>query len=534
MVRKKPEIPVEEDFTSFLPGYDNKIVPFSVSYLDWLDTCGFHVNQTWDSEKDTWGAAGKIILADHQRRILSYALAYDENTGRFPYTTILYSCIKKSGKTALAASVGAWYSEQAPPGSEIYVLANDLEQAEGRIMKDIKFHALRRGWDVTQYKIELPNGTTIQSLAQSYKSVAGARHALTLFDELWGIQQENTRRTYEEMTPISTIPHSLRFIATYAGYINESDLLWDLYSTGVGEDEYEGGQGQTIPELADLPCWKTEHQFTYWDSEPRLPWQTEQYYREQRATLRPAAYLRLHENQWVTSKESFIAPEVWDAACDSPNSSLLWKDHPMRLYPVIIGVDGSINHDCTVVVGVVYEPKDGSIHELFHKIWTPTKDSPMDFDVTIESFLLEMNRWYKILEVTYDPAHIHQTMTRLKQRGLPCEPLMQTTGNMTRVGQNLYDLLVSRKFHTYKDDEARQHVLNTVAQADPNGFRLVKSTSNNRVHKPVDYTIALAMAAYRAVSHGGVEFEPIYISAPFADMNSWREKKNVPWMFSED
>ena len=111
MARKKPEIPVEEDFTSFLPGYDNKIVPFSVSYLDWLDTCGFHVNQTWDSEKDTWGAAGKIILADHQRRILSYALAYDENTGRFPYTTILYSCIKKSGKTALAASVGAWYSE---------------------------------------------------------------------------------------------------------------------------------------------------------------------------------------------------------------------------------------------------------------------------------------------------------------------------------------------------------------------------------------------------------------------------------------
>lgn len=34
---------------------------------------------------------------DHQRDILRLAFAFDEN-GRLPWDTILYSCVKKSGK----------------------------------------------------------------------------------------------------------------------------------------------------------------------------------------------------------------------------------------------------------------------------------------------------------------------------------------------------------------------------------------------------------------------------------------------------
>ena len=39
-------------------------------------------------------------LSDHQREVLRLAFAFDQD-GRLPWDTILYSCIKKSGKTTL-------------------------------------------------------------------------------------------------------------------------------------------------------------------------------------------------------------------------------------------------------------------------------------------------------------------------------------------------------------------------------------------------------------------------------------------------
>jgi hypothetical protein len=65
-------------------------------------------------------------LTHHQREILRLVFAFDSN-GRLPWDTIIYSCIKKSGKTTLNGAVTlAWGFTQESP-NEILVLANDLE-----------------------------------------------------------------------------------------------------------------------------------------------------------------------------------------------------------------------------------------------------------------------------------------------------------------------------------------------------------------------------------------------------------------------
>jgi hypothetical protein len=71
--------------------------------------------------------AQPFSLTDHQREILRLAFAFDEN-GRLPWDTIIYSCVKKSGKTTLNGAIAlAWgFTQEAP--NEILVLANDLEQ----------------------------------------------------------------------------------------------------------------------------------------------------------------------------------------------------------------------------------------------------------------------------------------------------------------------------------------------------------------------------------------------------------------------
>lgn len=866
-----------------LPDMYGEQQPFSITFSDWVDKHGFFIRDTWNNETRKWGSAGWLELLPVQRRIFDFCLQQNEEF-EFKYSTFLYSTIKKSGKTLLAAALGGWYAEVAPPGSEIYVIANDIEQAEGRVMRDLKYHATQRGYKVNKYNIELPNGTIIQALAQSYKSVAGARHALTLFDELWGVtctdtetecytnsgwkkynelqigdviatinpdtmkfewhktdkvhvvpysgkmcsfehrrvnmlltpnhrvlgkfrssgqyklddmpyefrsaaeaqlsyemrmpvasgfdgdkadtfvvpgctyrtrnyirtikpkeyklkpfmrllgyylsegninyydykdihipigfsisqrkgkhpeewekirdtlvelgilfevdkqsfrvqnkrlaayfdqfgksydkfipqdikdfdqeyleelftafmdgdgwkagkgwqtelasrrlvddlveigikigyiakymgkrwrviknedkthwmyrasfslgnitldkrnmktvdydglvwcpavknktwlarkngtvfwtgNTELTRRTYEEMTPIPTIPWSLRFIATYAGFINESDLLWDLYTTGVGIDEHEDGKGTPIFDLMDIPLWENGRQITYWNHEPIMPWQDSAYYETQRNSLRPAAYLRLHENRWVTTHEEFIPIEWWDEATTKMKDSAdIWLEHPYIRYPLYIGVDAAPKRDCTAVTAVAYDSANGVVVDVLHKIWTPSGEQ-LDFDETLKAYLLLLYNKYNVVSIGYDPAHLYQLMFDLQKRGLPVVEYTQSVGNMVKASQNLYDLLKFRRLFTYKDEEARTHVQNTVAQNEGNGFRIVKQKGDSRNFKPIDYTLSLAIAAYHAIASGGVDVsKPIKVESPFSDLVHDKEKIGfeLPWQF---
>jgi len=518
-----------------LPYAGNNVQPFSISFVDWIEKHGFLVRDVWDEEEEKWIGSGWMRLFSDQAEIFDFALQMDEEN-RFRYSTFLYSTIKKSGKTVLAAAVGAWYAEVAPPGTEIYIIANDLESSEGRVMRDIKYHARHRGYKVKQYEIMLPNGTFIQALAQNYKSVAGSRHALVLFDELWGITTELTRRTYEEMTPIATIPWSLRFIATYAGFINESDLLWDLYINGVGKEEHEDGKGRPIQELLHHPIWENGRQLTFWNHAPLLPWQTPSYYAEQREALRPAAYLRLHENRWVTTHEEFIPFEWWQyAEGQMAGSADIWKGHPYARFPVYIGVDAAPKRDSTAVVGTVYDADKGIVVELFHQIWTPTTEQ-LDLDDTVGLYLLNLIKSFQVVSIGYDPAHLYQLMLKLQKSGYPVVEFVQSVSNMTKASQNLYDLLKFKRFYTYKDDEARAHIQNTVAQAESSGIRIVKQAGSFR-YKPVDYSIALAISAYLAVKEGGIDVsEPLEIAAPFSDLTAWKNPSDtivLPWQFRD-
>src|SRR5215813_9298900 len=76
-------------------------------------------------------------LIDHQREVLKLAFAFD-NDGRLLWDTILYSCIKKSGKTTLNGALTlAWgFTQEAP--NEILILANDLEQTLARVFKTME------------------------------------------------------------------------------------------------------------------------------------------------------------------------------------------------------------------------------------------------------------------------------------------------------------------------------------------------------------------------------------------------------------
>jgi len=244
------------------------------------DVCGWIDKHIKRNEKGT-----PFQLTTHQREILRLAFAFDAE-GRLAYDTIIFSCPKKSGKTTINAVISLWWAFTQEPPNEIKVTANDLEQAVGRVFKNmaglIKHNpdlARRAAVQVKQILIR-SSETIIDAIGSDYKGEAGSDHGLTSWDELWGYSSESSRRLYEELTPVPTRTNSIRVISTYAGWENESTLLWDLYKQSVGPEEHPEGQGTRIHPTLPIYAHPTARLFAYWDHTPRMPWQTPPLLRE--------------------------------------------------------------------------------------------------------------------------------------------------------------------------------------------------------------------------------------------------------------
>jgi len=398
------------------------------------------------------------------------------------YQTVVYSAPKKSGKTETAAMLTLyWANFLCKSYGEIYCCANDLEQAQSRVFTAV-VKAVEANPNIsahiTQRLIVFPNGTKIIALASDYKGAAGANQDLAVFDELWAFSSESSRRLYEEMTPVPT-KESTRLVVTYAGFLNESALLHELYQTGMS--------GERIFE--DLPCYRNGRIFTYWDVSARMPWQTAEYYEEQRKILRPNQFKRLHENAWVAAESQFIAIETWDACVNSELSPAM----PGKEIYICVGVDASVKRDFTAVVAVT-KLNDDTIRLVHHRLWKPLKGEINFADV--EAYILWLHQNFYVSIVRFDPFQFASSAQRLSAKGVRLEEYPQTTTNLTEAGSLLYELIDSQRLEVYPDADFRQQIQNVVAVETTRGFRLSKEESGRKI----DLIAALSFACVAALT----------------------------------
>jgi phage terminase large subunit-like protein len=152
-----------------------------------------------------------FVLYPAQEEFLRLALTVTPD-GRLPFAEVLFGAPKKSGKTATAA-MATLYAVVClgGPYAEAYCVANDYEQAQGRVFQAIgriveASPLLKKAARVTANRIEFTStGATITPLASDYASAAGANPTITIFDELWAYTSERARRLWDEMVPPPTL-----------------------------------------------------------------------------------------------------------------------------------------------------------------------------------------------------------------------------------------------------------------------------------------------------------------------------------------
>jgi phage terminase large subunit-like protein len=124
--------------------------------------------------------------------------------GRLLYPELLYSCPKKSGKTTFAALLLLYCTLNFGKFGEGYALANDFDQAQGRVFAAAKriveaSPALAKVATVTANRIEFSEPrATIAAIASDAAGAAGSNACVATFDELWGYVSERSRRLWDD------------------------------------------------------------------------------------------------------------------------------------------------------------------------------------------------------------------------------------------------------------------------------------------------------------------------------------------------
>lgn len=434
-------------------------------------------------------------LYPEQEQFLRMALTLDPN-GRLPFSELVYSTKKKGGKTTTAELATIYVPfVLGGPYAEAFCCANDLEQSTGRVFQGCAriieaSPMLRKDCRITGTKIEyVPTGATIQAIASDYGGAAGSNPNWIVFDELWGFMSENAHRLWDEMVPPPTRTVTARMTVTYAGFKGESDLLWTLYQRGL--------KGEEI--ARDL--FRQPGMLMLWTGRNVAPWQTDTWIEEMRQSLRPNAFRRMILNEWVSSESGFVDMDWWDA-CVDPAVRPVILDESLQIH---VGVDASTKHDHTAIVAVTWDREIKRARLVFHRIFKPTPENPLDFEATVEACLRDLAMRFRVRSVRFDPWQMQAVAQRLRSSSLPMIEFPQTPSNLTEASQNLYELIKGRNLIVYPDDEIRLAISHAVAIEGARGWRITKEKASHKI----DVVVALAQAAVGAVGsqlqrqHGG-------------------------------
>lgn len=430
---------------------------------------------------------GKLMnLYPCQKRPLELALSRNEQ-GKYNYNTVLWSWPKKSAKSSIIAAVADYVAEHHNNGS-VKLVANDLKQADSRVgyylreaIKIGQRNGKRQGINVTPsgYKVTYPNGSKLECVPIDPSGEAGGNDDMIVYSELWGWKSKAHQRMWSEMTLSPTKwGNSQRWIDTYAGITGESPILEQLYETGVK-------QGTPIVGYEDLEVYenKAAKMLTVWVTKPMLPWQTKEYYDQERGQLLPSEFDRMHGNQWSSSQNAFV-PEQWWDACRVDSI----PDVGQR--GVIIGLDAARANDCFAVV--IVTTTNGKVQVLHCKTWKPENGQQIQFN-EVEIELLRLFKVYNVVEVAYDPSD----MTSMSQRLSDNVFWREFKQGQPRIiaDKLLYDVIRDRRIEHTGDTVLREHVLNADAKPDDEKVRIVKRNESLKI----DACVALAMATDRAL-----------------------------------
>lgn len=436
---------------------------------------------------------GPLSLAPYQIAVLREAMRRDAD-GKFVYDLVLWSDIKKSAKSTIAAAVTLYRALNTPWGS-FKIVANDLDQANSRV-----FYYLNRAVTLNpelqthvnakQYHLALDNHSQIQAVPIDPSGEAGSNDDFIEFTELHGAKSKAQLQMWAEMTiPPNKHGYAQRWIDTYAGFSGESPVLEALYTRIVQQ-----GQRLTLPGAPDdLEVYANQRQLALWNTVPRLSWQTQDYYASEAATLPENQFNRIHRNQWSTSLATFV-PSEWWTACRGDIAPF------GRYREIVVAIDAAVSGDCFGIVGV--SRKGDTVEVRYVRQWTPPPGGKLEYsnvndpdDVSYpEGELRRLAREYNVIAFGFDPYQLHHLTTSLENDNVGYFRPFNQGADRLKADKQLYDVIRDRRIVHDGNPDLAEHVANANAKTEGDKLRIVKRSDRLKIDLAVCASMATDLA----------------------------------------
>lgn len=447
---------------------------------------------------------GPLELQPYQKAVLRESQRKDENS-KFVYSIVVWSDIKKSAKSTIAAAMALYIGHVREWGS-IKIIANKLEQADSRVAyylrRSVELNPRMENIKQVRYLTTLPNHTTIQAIPISPGGEAGGNDDLLIFSEMWAAKHKAMKTMWTEMTLSPTkFGYSQRWVETYAGSVGEASTLEQLYIQGVKEGKqldlsYTDANGR-FHDLKDLEIFANGPLLCLWNTKPRCPWQVAEYYASEATVLTPNEFNRVHRNQWTSSTDTFVPPEWWHS-CRGNVPELKPKE------TIVLAMDAGVSDDSFALCGVRKWQVDG-VDVVYSRRWLPPQggkisftnpDNPNDRE-TPEGEIRYLCKAYNVVMVAYDPYQLEDMANRLGREGVAWFFAFTQGAQRLTADSNLRTLIREKRLRHNGDPDLTEHVLNAGAKTDSEDskIRIVKRAQ----HLKTDLAVSLSMSAERCL-----------------------------------
>lgn len=418
------------------------------------------------------GAGGPMKLRDWQVSMASTLYA--------PETSLAVWVLPRGqGKSGISAAIALhWLFNPALMGGRVAIVAQD-ERSAIRLLKTaarmVELNPqLSARATVYRDRIVIPGtDSELVALPAEAHRVEGSDLDLAILDEIG-------------FMPAATYEAAVFSVGKVAGgkvlgigtpspaKFRDISPLWDLVIRGRSNSEDKSFQLVEYGAPANLPIDSPD---TWALANPAYgDWLTETSIRAQLPPLtREIEFRRARLGQWVEgSAEPAFAPDRW-ARCARKGVKIPKGSR------VVLALDGSVNGDSTaIVVGSV----SSKPHFQVGGLWEPHKSEDDEATVShleVEDRVMELAKYYNVIEVVADPFRWQRSLQVLAEQGLPVGQFPQTTQRLTPATNDLR-AAVNNGLITHSDEkDMNSHALRASVEETQRGLKLGKPSAKEKI-----------------------------------------------------
>ena len=441
-------------------------------------------------------AGDAMIFRDWQKELLRHVFAVRED-GSLRHRRALIILPRKNGKSALLSAIALDQLVFGVPGGEIYSCAADREQARivfGSAKRMVEMEPELSGQlKVFRDSIYNPaNGSIYKVLSAEAGTKEGLSPSFTAFDEL---HAQPNRELWDVMSlAMGARNEPMLFAITTSGTKVDSSgkdsVCYTLYNYGR-----KVVSGEIDDDSFFMAAWEAPEEMDYRLEET---WKianpgyddilSAEDMKSSFKSTPEAEFKTKRLDMWVSTSETWLPAGSLEAIA---------SDREVAQHtPIVIGLDGSYNKDCTVLMGCTVEP----IPHIFPiAVWENPDDTDETWKVPIqdvEEAVKNAALHYEVLEVICDPYRWQRSMEILEEDGLPIVSFPQNATRMTPATTRMYESILDKKITMSTDPQLHRHFGNATLKSDNRGTRLSKDKLGSK--RRIDMAVASVMALERA------------------------------------